>query len=67
MNEGLAAGVFYVGLAALVGGVIVLARGVVERNARRNRLASVMLAAGLGAIALSLGFYMMGPRKMLPF
>jgi hypothetical protein len=67
MNEGLAAGIFYVALAALVGGVIVLARGAVERNNRGNRLAIVMLAAGLVAIALSLGFYMMGPRRMLPF
>ncbi len=67
VSEGLAAAIFYVALAALVGGVIVLARGAVERNDRRNRLAIVMIAAGLLAMAFSLGFYMMGPRRMLPF
>ncbi len=67
MSEGLAAGIFYVGLAALVGGAIVFARGAVERRVGGNRLAFALLAVGLVGIALSLGFYMIGPRRMLPF
>ncbi len=67
MNEGLAAAIFYVALAALVSGAIVFARGAVERRNAGNRLAFVMLAVGIVGISISLGFYMMGPRRMLPF
>jgi hypothetical protein len=67
MNEGLAAGIFYVALAALVGGAIVFARGAVERREGGKRLALVLLCVGFAGIALSLGFYLMGPRRTLPF
>ncbi len=67
MDEGLAAGTFYAALAALVGGAIVFARGAVERRGAGNRLAFALLAVGIVGIATSLGFYLIGPRRMLPF
>jgi len=67
MSEGWAAGTFYVALAALVGGAIVFARGAVERRDAGRRFAFVLLAAGIFGLAVSLGVYVVGPRRMLPF
>ncbi len=66
-TEGLAAALFYVGLALAVGGAIVLARRVVERNTGGSRLGIVLLALGLVGLAVSIVIYVTGPRRMLPF
>ncbi len=66
-TEGLAAALFYVGLALSVGGAIVLARRVVERRSGGSRLGLVLLAIGLVGLAISIGIYVAGPRRMLPF
>jgi hypothetical protein len=66
-TEGLAAALFYVGLALSVGGAIVLARRAVERRSGGGRLGIVLLAIGLAGLAISIGIYVTGPRRMLPF
>ncbi len=66
-SEGLAAALFYVGLALSVGGAIVLARRAVERRSGASRLGVALLAIGLVWLALSIGMYVTGPRRMLPF
>ncbi len=66
-TEGLAAALFYVGLALAVTGAIVLARRVVERQTGGSRLGIVLVAIGLVGLALSIGMYVTGPRRMLPF
>jgi hypothetical protein len=66
MSEGWAAGTFYVALAALVSAAISFARGAVERR-DAGRFAFVLLAVGIFGLAVSLGLYIVGPRRMLPF
>jgi hypothetical protein len=67
MSEGLATGIFYVALAALVGGTIVFARRAVERRGDGKRLAVVLIVVGVVGIVLAFCFYVTGPRRMLPF
>jgi hypothetical protein len=65
--EGFAAAIFYVSIAALVGGAMFFARGVIERGARRDRRGLILVLVGLVGIVISVGIYVVGPRKMLPF
>jgi threonine/homoserine/homoserine lactone efflux protein len=65
--EGFAAAIFYLSIAALIGGAMFFARGVIERGVRRDRRALVLVIVGLVGIVISVGIYVAGPRKMLPF
>jgi hypothetical protein len=65
--EGFAAAIFYVSIAALVGGAMFFARSVIERGAGRDRRGLVLLVVGLVGIVISVGMYVVGPRKVLPF
>ena len=65
--EGFAAAVFYVSIAALIGGAMFFARAVIERGAGRDQRGLVLVVVGLVGIAISVAMYVMGPRKMLPF
>lgn len=67
VNEGVAAGAFYVALASTVGGSMILARAAVERRGSGRRLGLVLLGIGVAGIALSLLLYLSGPRRVLPF
>jgi hypothetical protein len=65
--EGFAAAIFYVSIAALVGGAMFFARGAIERGAGRDRRALVLVVIGFAGIAVSVAMYVVGPRKILPF
>ncbi len=65
--EGFVAAVFYVSIAALVGGAMYFARGVIEGGARRDRRGLVLVIVGLVGIVISVATYVVGPRRMLPF
>jgi len=65
--EGFAAAIFYVSIAALVGGAMFFARGVIEREARRDRRGLILVVVGLVGIVVSVAIYVVGPRRMLPF
>jgi hypothetical protein len=65
--EGFAAAVFYVSIAALVGGAMFFARSTIERGAERDRRGLVLVLVGLAGIVISVAIYVVGPRKMLPF
>jgi drug/metabolite transporter (DMT)-like permease len=65
--EGFAAAVFYVSIAALVGGAMFFARSTIERGPGRDRRGLVLVLVGLVGIVISVAIYVVGPRKMLPF
>ncbi len=66
MNEGATAALFYVSVAALVGGMIRTLRASIERNAR-DRLG--LAVAGCGALGLVVAViaFVSGPKSVLPF
>ena len=66
-SEGVAAAVFYVALAATVGGAMTLARGAVERRSGPDRAGIVITLLGLIGVTISIGVYLAGPRRLLPF
>jgi drug/metabolite transporter (DMT)-like permease len=65
--EGFAAAVFYVSIAALIGGAMFFARSAIERGPGRDRRGLVLVLVGLVGIVISVAIYVVGPRKMLPF
>jgi hypothetical protein len=67
--EGFAAAIFYVSIAALVGGAMFFARAAIERGPGRDRraLVLVLVVVGLVGIVVSVAMYVVGPRRMLPF
>jgi hypothetical protein len=65
--EGFAAAIFYVSIAALVGGAMFFARAAIERGPGRDRRALVLVVVGLVGIVVSVAMYVVGPRRMLPF
>jgi hypothetical protein len=66
--EGVAAAIFYVSIAALIGGAMFFARGAIERaGATRDRRGLILVVVGLVGIVVSVAIYVVGPRKMLPF
>jgi hypothetical protein len=66
--EGFAAAIFYVSIAALIGGAMVFARSVIERTGSgQGRRGLILVVIGLVGIVASVGMYVVGPRKTLPF
>jgi hypothetical protein len=66
LSESAAAALFYVSLAAALGGAMLAARGAVERRSI-DRRGLLLLAVGGVGLAAALIAYALGPRRMLPF
>jgi len=67
VNETLAAGAFYLGVAALVVGAIRAARSAIEGPRRRGTPGFALIGAGIAGIAVAVAVFATGPRHVLPF
>ena len=66
LNEGVDAAVFYLSVAALIGGVIRALRASVERNVR-DRVGIVLAAGGLCGLIVAVVLFLNGQKTVLPF
>jgi hypothetical protein len=66
MNAGATAALFYLSVAALVGGTIRSVRSSVERRERDRAGIIVAAAGGLGLLA-AIAAFALGPKDALPF
>lgn len=66
VNEGLNATIFYVSVAALVGGMVRTLRASIERNAR-DRAGIVIAACGAAGLIVAIVAFVTGPKTLLPF
>ena len=66
MSAGLTAAIFYLSVAALVGGTIRSLRSSVERN-ERDRPGIILAAAGGRGLLVAIVAFATGPKNVLPF
>ena len=65
-GDSVAAAIFYSALVLGVSGMVLAARSRIERD-RTDRRGLVIAGVAMLAICLSVAFYALGPRRVLPF